>query len=117
VAKCVRIISEPTVDNSGTRPFYLDVPIDDDGTVVGKQALFGFQGKMNDPTDWSRPFVLYSDGKVDFGEAWEGNDQFGQTDLRNRSVRVGTILHWQGSGYDEQFRITRLVPLGEPSGD
>ena len=72
---------------------------------------------MNDPADWSRSFVLYSDGKVDFGEAWEGNDQFGQLDLREKKVRVGTILRFHGSGYDEQFRIARLVPLGEPSAD
>jgi hypothetical protein len=72
-------------------PLFLDLVIDEAGNVQGDDAIFGFQGSVNHPMGWSAPFVLYSDGVVDYGhEAMDG--RYAKMEIRDRSLTVGCAL-------------------------
>lgn len=113
--KFVRIVAEPTIDNPDTPPLYLDVVIDSEDSIVGRNAIFSFQGETSTRHGRSLPFILYSDGRADFGEGWPAEDRYGNLDLREGKVVQGRLLRFRGDGYDERFRITEIVILAEDS--
>jgi hypothetical protein len=112
MARYVRVVAEPTIDNPDTLPLYLDVAIDSENEIAGAHAIFAFQGEINNSHGRSLPFMLKSNGRVDFGEGYkESSEQYGELDLRDGKVFEGRLLRFQGSGYDQKFRITKIVAL------
>ena len=113
MARYVRIVAEPTIDNPDTAPLFLDLAINFENEIVGSNAIFAFQGDMNNSHGRSLPFVLLSDGKADFGEEYDSSDRYGELNLRDGKIFEGRLLRFHGNGYDERFRIKRVIPLSE----
>ncbi len=69
--------------------------------VVERAVFFGFTGQM--PSSFY-PFVLLADGRIDFGSDYADEDvRFIQTDIRDRSVRLGELMNTQEKGDDGRF--------------
>jgi hypothetical protein len=92
---------------------YLDVDIDAQNEIARDNAIFAFQGDIDNRYGRSLPFILYSSGRADFGEKYDSSDRYGELDLREGKVVEGRLLRFQGSGYYQMFRTTRVVPIGE----
>jgi hypothetical protein len=111
MAKYVRITARPTVDNPDEFPLYVDLILDDNDKVLGNYPIFGFQGEIGQKSGASMPFILHSDGRMDFGEKYVSPDRFYHLDLRDVSIRVKQLLTIHGDGYEGAFRILELRPL------
>jgi hypothetical protein len=113
MARYVRIVASPTADNEDAAPLYFDVAIDSDNQIANERTIFGFQGDMNSRFGRSFPFILYSDGRSDFGEEYDTADRFGEIDLREGKIFKGRLFRSHGNGFDERFRITQIIVLAE----
>jgi hypothetical protein len=111
MARNIRITATPTVDNLEEFPFYVDLVLDDSSKVSGDHPIFGFQGEIAQRSGASMPFILHSDGRMDFGEKYDSPGRFFQIDLRDVSVCVGQLLTISGDSYEGKFRIRDLKPL------
>ena len=111
MVRCLRITALPTVDNPVEFPLYVDVITDDSNMVSGMHPIFGFQGEIGQRSGASMPFILHSDGRMDFGEKYLTTGRFYHLDLRNVSMDVGRLLTIHGEGYQASFRISELITL------
>ena len=111
MVRYVRIIARPTVDNPDEFPLYVDAILDDNNKVSGSYPIFGFQGEIQQRSGASMPFILRSDGRMDFGEKYASTDRFYHFDLRDVSISVKQLLRIHGDSYEGAFRITGLKPL------
>ena len=110
----VRIFAEATPDNPEAPPFCVDAILDDADEIVGSAPLFGVQGRFNRRDEHFEPFVLDSDGRVDWGDGFDqaANDRFGHFDIRSDCVTLGRLLTLRTGNYGVQlYRITRITPL------
>jgi hypothetical protein len=110
-ARYVRVIAVSTIDNPDTAPLHIDVGLTAEGMIVGDRAIFGFQGDIKNRYGRSLPFILYSDGKADFGEKYPDGDRFGELNLREDRVYLRRLLRFSGNGFDEIFRIVDIVDI------
>jgi hypothetical protein len=86
MARCVRVVTSSAIDGSKAPPLHFDVVIDSSGNIEGKRAIFGFQGEINRRHGRSMPFLIRSDGIVDFGEEYnESINQLWKTNLRDEN--------------------------------
>lgn len=113
MANYVRIMAEATGDNPDAMSLYFDVLLDAGNQIIGDHPIFGFQGEIGRRGGGALPLVLYSDGRVDYGEECDSTDRFGELDLRGGKILQGRLLRLHGNGYDENFRITKIVLLAE----
>jgi hypothetical protein len=104
-------VAEPTIDNAKTAPLFLDVSIDSANNIADNRAIFAFQGDIDNRYGRSLPFILFSTGRVDFGESYDTGERYGELDLREGKIFEGRLLRFQGTGYDEMFRITKIHSL------
>ena len=108
----VRITAMPTVDNQDEFPIYIDVILDEDALVRSDRPYFGFQGEIEQRLGASMPFVVHSDGRMDFGEKYPSPDRFYQIDLPGRRIKLDQLLTIDnGSDYKVLFRISDLASL------
>ena len=118
MAKYVRVLARPTEEkgNEDATPLYFDVVLDSDDKIHNDRPIFGFQGDIGSRRGSSYPFVLYSDGRSDYGQEYDDNRRFGEIDLRdgrvvlNRRFRSHGIL---GSSFDEHYYIAQIIVLAE----
>lgn len=110
----VRILAEATADNSDEVPFYIDAIIDEDGKICGKHALFGVLGRFDRKDEQFEPFVLDSNGQLDWGDGFDEtpNERFGELDLRDAPVSENRLLTMRTINYETTYyRITRIDAL------
>jgi hypothetical protein len=110
----VRVFAEPTDDNPGAPPFYVDAIVDDAGEILGQHALFGVQGDFRNRDAHFEPFVLFRDGKIDWGMAFQKttNGQFGSLNLHDAPVSMDRLLRMQTINYGVQlYRIKAITHL------
>jgi len=110
MSKYVRIVAKPTVDSQDTPPVYLDVAVNEEDEIARDNAIFGFQGDMNNKLGGgSLPFILDPRGKADFGEEYKSSERYGELDLREGKIFEGRILRFHGPGFDKKYRITEII--------
>jgi hypothetical protein len=102
--KYIRVLTEATKDNPGVAPLIFDVALDTKtGRVALDDAIFGWQYALN---DYSYPFVVKANNNVNFGDETKSN--YAKCNVRDVVLKVGSIISWEGEGYDETFRVTEL---------
>lgn len=111
----IRVTAAATTESNDSPPIYIDILVDDKGSVVSKRAVFGFQGKLDrNSTQQCYPFVLYSDGTIDFGSGYDSvpNERRASTDLLTRLIQPNGLFEWVSNNYGtHHYRITDIVPL------
>ena len=114
MSKYVRVTAIPTRDNPTEAKFHFDILIDAAGAISGDEPIFGHQGELRAGGD-SRPFVLYRNNQLDYGDACgEGNDRYGTINLREVKIETGQILEYKshdGSGFTQYYRISQVRAL------
>lgn len=105
----MRVITEATVDNPDSVPLFFDVVIDENNWIIGEHLIFVYQTYPKERSRYSYPFVVDSEGEVDFGM----EEPKGNTNLRDKTIVPGSIILWAGPGWDETFRIKELVALAD----
>ena len=71
-----------------------------------------FFGVYLDKSDNSRcPFVIGNDGRIDYGSGFEGDDQFYETDILNKTFANGEHITVRYEGEDFDYKITAITPL------
>ncbi len=99
------------VDDENTS-FTFDLILVDE-RIASKNTLFGFKGSL--PSSFS-PFVLFPDGRIDFGSDWSVADgRYIQTNIRDRPIRRGELMTTKEPDDDGRFkewtyRCVRLEP-------
>ena len=91
---------------------------DKDYKSIPDVVFMGYSGDIND-TEARYPFMVFSDGRVDFGASYSGAaDRFSSTNLRDKTLRPGEIFTARVSipdnGIREQetlFKIKEVVLL------
>lgn len=122
MSKLCRVVLIPLFpDKTGEERVFMDLLVNEDGTASKKLPTFGFSGDgwpKPTPQPTIRPFVLYSDGRMDFGDdaddPWESDeDRFSQTDLfsRKRNIAVGEVICVSNSGQEDEYRVAHVVEL------
>lgn len=120
--KLCRVVLIPLFpDKTGEERIFMDLLVNEDGTASKKLPTFGFCGDgwpKPTPQPTIRPFVLYSDGQMDFGDdagdPWDRDeDRFSQIDLfsRKRNIAVGGIICVLNDGQEDEYRISQVVEL------
>ncbi len=109
IKKYVRVETEATGDNPKSAPLFFDVVIDENHSIIGEHPIFAHQTYPKGRGRYSYPFVVDSEGRVDFGMDEPG----GKTNLRDKLIVPGSIILWTGPGWDETFRIKELVALAD----
>lgn len=105
----LKFLEEPGETAGPQEQIILDVKIDSEtGELLGSHPLFGLYGAFNSAERF--PFLLTSDGRIDFGAAEEPSSRYWQTNLRNRFIRDGELVTIEG---DEEwvYRIAKLTTL------
>jgi hypothetical protein len=94
-------------------PFVVDLVVGDEGSVNGKIPTFGRWGKLNSNAVW--PFILLTDGRMDFGEtpedALKEEDRYGWTNIFSKQIRVGEYVTFRAYGDEYCLPITRVTDL------
>lgn len=62
----VRVLAEPTPDNSEAPPLRFDAIIDEAGSILGKHMLHGVQEWPDRRDETSMPFSISSAGRLDY---------------------------------------------------
>ena len=112
--KYVRVFAGSADDNPAAPPFYVDAIVDDAEEILGQHALFGVQGDFRNRDAHFEPFVLFHDGKIDWGTAFQKttSEQFGSLDLRDAPVSVDRLLRMQTINCGVQvYRIKAITRL------
>lgn len=121
--KMVRVVLVPAFpDKSGDERIFLDLVLNPDKTANAKLPTFGLRGDgwpKPTPQPTIRPFVIYADGKMDFGDdaddPWDNDDErFSYCDIfsRNRIVAVGEFICVVDEGQEDEYRIAQVTELG-----
>jgi hypothetical protein len=74
--------------------------------VADRYPVLGWQTGLGE----SKPVVVSSDGRVDFGTAYDPQ-RFGNTDLLGIEIRLGSEIRWWGHGYNESYKICAIKCL------
>lgn len=107
-------------DIPGESKLTIDARLGEDNRIVGKWALLGFEGKLDSPnTIW--PFILRSDGDVDFGygpellQRPEIAIRHWNFNIREKRIAVGELATFSNSEDKEPdtYRIHQIVELGK----
>ena len=92
-------------------PITLDAPLDATRRrIAGRWDLLGATS-LGLPH--CRPFVLNSDGRMDFGEGRADGDRFWRCDIREQDITVGSLFRvtWSG-GESGVYRIDKIARPG-----
>jgi hypothetical protein len=110
--KFLRVYAEYEKDKD-EYPLCFDLIVDDRNRMVGDWYTCGLAGRPeNDGTCW--PFVLLGDGSIDFGAAFEREEErWWSTDLRTQPVKLGQAFSVSESDSEYTYRIVKVVDLGE----
>jgi hypothetical protein len=110
--KYVRVTASPTADNPDPSQFLFDVVIDPQDSIVGKDLIFGCSYDPTRRSGTSTPFIVDSDGTVDYGIGYPNSiDQYGETDLLDKKMTKGMLLRIWGPGYQHLLRISSVLVL------
>jgi len=103
----VRALARCKKEDKSDYLLHFDVRLQD-GRISRRQPVYGWQHGFGD----SMPFILLSDGQVDFGTRW-GPDRFGQTDVLDVAMAIGSELRWWGHDWNETYSIVSIKSLEE----
>ena len=71
-----------------------------------------FFGVYVDKSDNTRcPFIVGSDGRIDYGSGFEGDDQFYDTDILSKTFAQGEHVTVRYEGEEFDYKITKIAPL------
>ena len=103
-------IDDPAFDRDVTEQLLFDLKINAlTADVTGAQPYFGAYGSLGD--QGRCPFILLSDGRMDFGDQTEAkHDRYWTTNIRTRAIREGEKITVEG---DEPwtYRIANISDL------
>lgn len=71
------------------------------GRIVERAVFFGHTGQIGGAF---YPFVLLADGRIDYGADYADDVRFIQTDICDRSVRLGELMTTQERDDDGQLK-------------
>jgi hypothetical protein len=98
-------------------PIIIDLLLDEEGNVSRKVPAVGWWGLFS-PGDDFYPFVLRSDGRVDFGSVYEKEeDRFGRCNLFDKQIRRGEYVTFWFNEDELCMRAKDFQPLGEMRGE
>ena len=69
--------------------------------VVERAVFFGYTGQVGTAF---YPFVLLTDGRIDYGTDYADDIRYIQTDIRERPVRLGELMTTQERDDDGQVK-------------
>lgn len=73
---------------SGHDPLTIDVVLQNRMIVAGK-PYFGFRGTLSGDL---LPFILFSDGSIDYGSGYEERDRHGSTNILEKKIELGVLF-------------------------
>ena len=90
VKKIVRIVGKPKKNDEHNLSITIELGLDN-GKMEDKKVFFGFLGALRDDSELY-PFIVYADGRIDFGSDNDESFRYGRTTLRERKIEVGTLF-------------------------
>lgn len=94
-------------------PFVVDLVVSDNGTVNGKIPTFGRWGRLDSNAVW--PFILRTDGRMDFGEtpedALKEEDRYGWTNIFSKQIQTGEYVTFRAYGEEYCLLIGKVTDL------
>jgi hypothetical protein len=108
MARLARIVLTGTRVDDELDPITVDLFLDDSRHVVHKFPTCGWWGKLKG-TDDLMPFILFPDGKMDFGTGFDEDDRYHRTNLQSKRLEVGeyvTVTHEFG---EHCFAVKQVV--------
>lgn len=101
----VRVKAEPAVDNPGNPPLHFDVVLNEQDQIAGDLSFFGMEGEIDRPGGHALPFVVYEDGKVDYGDVYPTpEERYAHVDLRDGKVQRDRLPA------SSRIRLRRQIP-------
>ena len=91
---------------------YQDVTVDlvfEGNTVRPGMFFFGMWRDKNEET--CCPFVLDSNGEVDFGTGYDGADRYYETDIAQVTLAIGADVAWRMEDYDGRYKVVGVTQL------
>jgi hypothetical protein len=117
VRVCLFWLEEPNLPGDIESQLLFDLKIDEDSKeVVGAHPVFGMYGSLKSGEMY--PFVLRSDGRIDFGDSNESaQDRYWETNLRKRLIKKGELITVEETEGPSTYRIesVSILGVGEPS--
>jgi hypothetical protein len=77
-----------------------------DGRVCSGIQVYGCQQGFRE----SMPFIIEPNGQIDFGTAYD-LQQFGETDLYQVLIELGSKVSWSAHGADDTFEVESIIPV------
>ena len=111
--RMLRLHAKPAVSSADWEncSFTLDIILDHELRIRTRLAYFGIWGAIG--SDDPRPFVLTSDGSIDFGGGFEGDDRFASTNLLTKIIRVDEYFTFIKEDEELTLRIAKVTDLNE----
>jgi len=108
----VRIDAE-YVENKDEYPMSFDLLLDEQGKVAGEFYTYGLSGRPEQDGQ-CYPFALVADGSMDFGAAYEKDEQrWWRTDLREHKIELGAAFKIWEQEQEYAYTIVKIDVLSE----
>ena len=86
--RVVRLVCTVKGEPEEKFPLTFEVTLDKDLIARGR-AYFGFQGLLSGEL---YPFVLYPDGRLDFGSGYDDDDRYTSSNILDKAIERGAIF-------------------------
>lgn len=89
----------------------VDLFLGEGNIPTDRMTSFGSMGGLTEQAMCIEPFLLYRDGKLDFGTNFEDADQNHKLNIRGsgRAVNVGELFTYTNSEEEITYRVTQIV--------
>ncbi len=98
------------LENTQARQQEIRIDLVFEGNAV-RQGL-DYYGLWQDKEAETRcPFVMDSNGAVDFGTGYDGQDRYYETNILEIELNIGQEVGWRTDQYETTFRVVGMTQL------
>ena len=109
----VRVTAQSIDSVASPYPLHIDLVLDAEGKVVGDETFLGVEGSLRFGTLKCAPFVLHEDGKLDYGDEYEGERyaQVGRPGIGLQGVSIKPEARFEVAYGDKRqpYKISQVV--------
>lgn len=104
--KISRVVGKPKKNKEHNLSITIELALDNN-ILTKRNIAFGFVGALREDSELY-PFVLYPNGKIDFGSDTVEDYRYGRTNLNDREIEMGNLFSF-GMHYGEPLRYQEFT--------
>jgi hypothetical protein len=91
----------------------VDLFLNENGTSTDKMTAFGARGGVSPSAEEIEPFLLFTDGTLEFGTGWDEEQHDCHLNLRGEGkvIKAHEYFTYSGEGEEITYRVTQVVDL------